>query len=54
MNTMHGTLARAQMNARLGEARQMRLGHQITRAQRVSRKAEQAARQARMSLAHAH
>jgi hypothetical protein len=53
MNPMHENLARVQMTARLGEAKQMRLGHQLSRAQRVSRKAEQAARQARMSLAHA-
>ena len=54
MHTMHVNTARAVMTARLGEAEQMRLGRQMTRAQRVSRKAEQAARQARMSLAHAH
>jgi len=54
MNPMQEDLARAQMTARLGEARQMRLGNQLRRTQRVSRKAEQAARQARMSLANAH
>ena len=53
MNNMHENLARAQMTARLGEARQMRLGHQLARAHRVSRKAEQAARQTRMALAQA-
>ena len=53
MNTMHENLARAQMAARLGEAQQMRLGHQLARAHRVSRKAEQAQRQARMSLVQA-
>jgi hypothetical protein len=53
MHAMHVNTARAVMNARLGEAEQMRLGRQLTRAQRVSRKAEQAARQARMSLANA-
>lgn len=53
MNPMHEHVARVQMTARLGEAKQRRLGHQVSRAQRVSRKAEQAARQARMSLAHA-
>ena len=52
MHTMTLNTARAVMTARLGEAEQMRLGRQA-RAQRVSRKAEQAARQARMSLAHA-
>jgi hypothetical protein len=54
MHTMHVNTARALMNARLGEAEEMRMGRQITRSRRVSRKAEQAARQARMSLAHAH
>ena len=53
MNPMHEHVARVQMSTRLGEAKQRRLGHQVSRAQRVSRKAEQAARQARMSLAHA-
>jgi len=53
MHTMHVNTARAVMTARLGEAEQMRLGRQMTHAQRVSRKAAQAARQARMSLAHA-
>ena len=51
---MHENLARAQMAARLGEAQQMRLGHQVAaRAHRISRKAEQAARQARTALAGA-
>jgi hypothetical protein len=50
---MHENLARAQMTARLGEAQQMRLGHQVARAHRISRKAEQAARQARTALAGA-
>jgi hypothetical protein len=53
MNTMHENLARAQMTARLGEAHQRRLGHQLARANRVSRKAAQAARQSRMALAQA-
>ena len=53
MNTMQEDLARAQMTARLGEAQQMRLGHQLARAHRVSRKAQQAQRQARMSLVQA-
>ncbi len=51
MNLMHENLARAQMSARLGEAQQMRRGHQLTRARRLSRKAEQAAQQARLALA---
>ena len=51
MNTMHEDLARAQMSARLGEARQMRAGNQLVRARRLSRKAERAAQQARLALA---
>jgi hypothetical protein len=51
MNTMHEALARAQMSARLGEAHQLRRGHQLTMARRLSRKAEQAAQQARLAIA---
>ena len=53
MNLMHEELARAQMNARLGEAQELRRGHQLARARRMSRKAEQAAQQARLALARA-
>jgi hypothetical protein len=53
MNTMHEDLARAQMSARLGEAQQMRRGHQLALARRMSRKAEMAAQQARLALARA-
>ena len=53
MNLMHENLARAQMSARLGEAQQLRRGHQLARARRLSRKAEQAAQQARLALARA-
>jgi hypothetical protein len=53
MNLMHESLARAQMSARLGEAQQMRRGYQLARARRLSRKAEQAAQQARLALARA-
>jgi hypothetical protein len=53
MNLMQENLARAQMSARLGEAQQMRRGHQLARARRMSRKAEQAAQQARLALARA-
>ena len=53
MNLMNENLARAQMSARLGEAQQLRLGHQLARARRLSRKAEQAAQQARLALARA-
>ena len=53
MNLMHEELARAQMSARLGEAQQLRRGHQLVMARRMSRKAEQAAQQARLALARA-
>jgi hypothetical protein len=51
MNTMHEALARAQMTARLGEAQQLRRGHDLVRARRTSRRAQQAALQARLTLA---
>lgn len=53
MFTMHEDLARAQMTARLGEAQQLRRGHHLAIARRLSRKAEQAAQQARLALARA-
>ena len=53
MSLMHENLARAQMSARLGEAQQLRRGHQLARARRLSRKAEEAAQQARLALARA-
>jgi hypothetical protein len=53
MNLMNESLARAQMSARLGEAQMLRRGHQLARARRLSRKAEQAAQQARLALARA-
>jgi hypothetical protein len=53
MNLMQEDLARAQMAARLGEAQQLRRGRQQVAARRLSRKAEQAARQARLALARA-
>jgi hypothetical protein len=53
MELMHENLARAQMSARLGEAQSMRRGHQLAKARRLSRKAEQAAQQARLALARA-
>lgn len=53
MNLLHEDLARAQMSERLGEAQQLRRGHQLARARRLSRKAEQAAQQARLALARA-
>jgi hypothetical protein len=51
MNLMHEDLARAQMAARLGEAQDMRRGHQMARARRLSRRAERATAQARLALA---
>jgi hypothetical protein len=53
-NLMHEDRARAQMSARLGEAQQLRRGRQQAAARRLSRKAEQAARQARLALARAN
>ena len=53
MNLMHEELARAQMSARLGEAHELRRGHHLVMARRMSRKAEQAAQQARLALARA-
>jgi hypothetical protein len=53
MNLMHEDLARAQMRARLGEAQQLRRGHQMALARRLSRKAERAAQGARLALARA-
>ncbi len=53
MNLMTEDLARAQMSARLGEAHQLRRGHQLVLARRLSRKAERAAQQARLALARA-
>jgi hypothetical protein len=52
-NLMNEDLARAHMAARLGEAQSLRVGNRIVRARRLSRKAEQAARQARLALARA-
>jgi hypothetical protein len=51
MNLINEDLARAQIASRLGEAQELRLGHQITRARRLTRRAERAAKQARLALA---
>ena len=51
MDRMTQNLARAQMTARLGEAQQLRRGDDIVRARRTSRRAQQAALQARLTLA---
>jgi hypothetical protein len=53
MNLIHENLARAQMAARLGEAQNLRQGRRVARANRLHRKAEQAAQQARHALARA-
>jgi len=51
MQLMNEDLARAQMSARLGEARELRRGRQLAMNRRLSRKAERAAQQARLALA---
>ena len=51
MQLMHEDLARAQMSARLGEARDLRRGRQLALHRRLSRRAERAAQQARLALA---
>jgi hypothetical protein len=52
MNLMiHEDLARAQMAERLGEARELQRRKQLAMARRLSRRAERAAQQARLSLA---
>ena len=51
MNLLNENLARAQMSARLGEAQQLQRGHHLVAARRLSRKAENAAQQARLALA---
>ena len=53
MNLLPENLARAQMSARLGEAQELRRGHHLLMARRMSRKAELAAQQARLALARA-
>ncbi|GAA1478686.1 hypothetical protein GCM10009623_31320 [Nocardioides aestuarii] len=53
MELMHEELARAQMSVRLGEAQLQRRAYHQAQARRVSRKAEKAARQARLALARA-
>ena len=51
MNLLNEDLARAHIAVRLGEAQELRLGHQVARARRLSRRAERAAQQARLALA---
>ena len=51
MQLMNEDLARAQMRTRLGEAHELRRGHQMAMHRRLSRRAERAAQQARLALA---
>jgi hypothetical protein len=51
MSQLIENVARSQHAARLGEARQLRRGHQIALARRHSRRAQRAALQARLVLA---
>ena len=51
MNLMHEDLARAQMTQRLTEAHSRRRAHQLVAARRLSRRAERAAREARLAAA---
>ena len=53
MYLMQEELARAQMSARLGAAQQLRRGHHVVLARRLSRKAELAAQRARLAAARA-
>lgn len=51
MYLMHEDLARAHMDARLREARRARRGYHMSRAKRLTRRAERASQQARLLLA---
>jgi hypothetical protein len=51
MNLMNEELARAHMSARLGEAQELRRGHRVVAARRLSRRAERAAHKARLAAA---
>ena len=51
MDRFTAHLASAQTTARLGEAQQLRRGQDRVRARRTSRRAQQAALQARLTLA---
>lgn len=51
MQLLNEDLARAQMSRRLGEAHDLRMGHQLALHRRLSRRAERAALQARLALA---
>jgi hypothetical protein len=51
MNLMHEELARAHMDARLERARTRQRSHRLTRAARLTRRAERASQKARLLLA---
>jgi hypothetical protein len=51
MNLMYEDLARAHMQARLEQARELRRGHHLSRAQRLARQADRVSQQARLLLA---
>jgi hypothetical protein len=51
MYLMNEDLARAQIASRLEEAQALRPGNQLSRARRLSRRAERAAQQARLAVA---
>ncbi len=53
MNLMHEDLARAHMDARLQQARELRISSSLSRAQKLARRAERASQQARLILARA-
>lgn len=51
MNLIHEDLARAHMDARLEQARDLRRGNQLSRSRRLALRAERATSQARLLLA---
>jgi hypothetical protein len=53
MNLMQEDLARAHIQARLAEARLIRRGNQLARAQRLARRADRIALKARLATARA-
>ena len=53
MYLMHEDLARAHMQARLSEARELRRSHQLSRSQRLARRAERSSKRTGLRLARA-
>ena len=51
MNLMYEDMARAHMDARLRQARDLRRGQQLSKARRLANRAERASQQARLLLA---